>query len=189
MHTNKIKTLPSGLLGALLLLLPVAPAVFTACDADPVKVSIAMEMDYSQIIEAINSTNQTLTEKLTLIESALSDGFADSKAAQDLLRQAVDEARAAKAEKAAKEKKAKKAPKAKKDAKSAETEKTCFIPTGEPLMTNARAHPTPIISAVGRICRRLIPSGILLFFSAGPSARSFLNNPASAPSRRKSITA
>ena len=89
MHTNRIKTLPSGLLGALLLLLPVAPVAFTACDADPVKVSITMEMDYSQIIEAINSTNQTLSEKLTLIESALSSGFADSKAAQDLLRQAV----------------------------------------------------------------------------------------------------
>lgn len=66
-----------------------APVVFSACDAEPVTVSITMEEDYSQIIEAINSTNQTLTAKMSLIESALSQGFADDNAAQELLRKAV----------------------------------------------------------------------------------------------------
>lgn len=89
MHTKNILSFPAGLLGALLWLVPVSPLIFTACDAAPVKVSISMESDYSQIIEAIQSTNQTLTAKMALIESALSQGFADEKEAQDLLRQAV----------------------------------------------------------------------------------------------------
>ena len=66
-----------------------ASAVLTACDAEPVKVSVTMESDYSQIIDAINSANQTLTTKMALIESALSQGFADNKEAQELLRQAI----------------------------------------------------------------------------------------------------
>ena len=79
-----------GLLGAWLWLVPVAPLAFTACDAEPVKVSVTMEADYSQIIEAVNSSGQTLTTKMSLIESALSQGFANDKQAQDLLRQAVE---------------------------------------------------------------------------------------------------
>ena len=66
-----------------------ASVVITSCDAEPVKVSVTMEADYSQIIEAINSANQTLTDKMSLIETALSKGFADDKAAQELLRQAI----------------------------------------------------------------------------------------------------
>lgn len=73
----------------ILLWLLLAPVVFSACDAEPVTISITMEEDYSQIIEAINSTNQTLTAKMSLIESALSQGFADDNAAQELLRKAV----------------------------------------------------------------------------------------------------
>lgn len=66
-----------------------ASVVLTACDAEPVKVSVTMESDYSQIIDAINSANQTLTTKMALIESALSQGFADNREAQELLRQAL----------------------------------------------------------------------------------------------------
>lgn len=101
MHTKNIRIFPVGLLGAWLWLVPVAPLAFTACDAEPVKVSVTMEADYSQIIEAINSASQTLTTKMALIESALSQGFADDKAAQDLLRQAVSSLSGTTAEKLA----------------------------------------------------------------------------------------
>ena len=90
MHTKNIRIFPLGLLGAWLWLVPVASLAFTACDAEPVKVSVTMEADYSQIIEAVNSSGQTLTTKMSLIESALSQGFANDKQAQDLLRQAVE---------------------------------------------------------------------------------------------------
>jgi len=89
MHTKNIRVFPASLLGAMLWLVPVSPLVFSACDAEPVKVSVTMEADYSQIIEAIQGTSQTLTAKMALIESALSQGFADDNAAQELLRQAV----------------------------------------------------------------------------------------------------
>ena len=101
MHTKNIRIFPVGLLGIWLWLVPVAPLAFTACDAEPVKVSVTMEADYSQIIEAINSASQTLTTKMALIESALSQGFADDKAAQDLLRQAVSSLSGTTAEKLA----------------------------------------------------------------------------------------
>lgn len=89
MHTKNIRVFPASLLGAMLWLVLVSPLVFSACDAEPVKVSVTMEADYSQIIEAIQGTSQTLTAKMALIESALSQGFADDNAAQELLRQAV----------------------------------------------------------------------------------------------------
>ena len=92
MHTKNIRVFPASLLGAMLWLVPVSPLVFSACDAEPVKVSVTMEADYSQIIEAIQGTSQTLTAKMALIESALSQGFADDNAAQELLRQAYDAA-------------------------------------------------------------------------------------------------
>ena len=75
----------AGLLGTLLL----APLAFTSCDNVHPELSITIESDYSQIIEAIKSVNNTLTEKLAAIESAVQNGLADNKTSQELIQQAL----------------------------------------------------------------------------------------------------
>jgi hypothetical protein len=57
-------------------------------NGDP-EIDITVNSDYSKLIETINSTNKSLTEKLGLIETAISRGFADGTQAQELLLQAV----------------------------------------------------------------------------------------------------
>lgn len=88
MKTKRI--LPISLLGAILLLAPASPLVFTACNTESAQIDITMKSDYSKIIEAIDDVNNTLSQKLTLIESAISDGFADSKAQQEMIRKALE---------------------------------------------------------------------------------------------------
>ena len=85
--SNKYTGALRVVLGALLLLL--APLAFTACQPEPAKIDITIESDYSQIIEAIKSVDNTLTQKLAAIETAMQSGFADSKAAQELVAAAV----------------------------------------------------------------------------------------------------
>ena len=74
-------------LGALLLLL--APLAFTACQPEPVKIDITIDKEYSQIIDAIKGVDKTLAQKLAAIEAAVQDGFADDKAAKELITAAV----------------------------------------------------------------------------------------------------
>lgn len=88
MKTKRI--LPISLPGALLVLALVTPFVFTACNTESDKIDITMKSDYSKIVEAINDVNTTLSQKLTLIESAVSDGFADSKALQEMILKALE---------------------------------------------------------------------------------------------------
>ena len=88
MKTKRI--LPISLPGALLVLALVTPFVFTACNTESEKIDITMKSDYSKIVEAINDVNNTLSQKLTLIESAVSDGFADSKALQEMILKALE---------------------------------------------------------------------------------------------------
>lgn len=78
--------LPLLFLGALLWLVSLA---LTSCLEEPAKINIKMVSDYSQIVEAINRTDRSLTEKVSLVEAALASGFADSKAARQMLQQAV----------------------------------------------------------------------------------------------------
>lgn len=70
----------------LLLLLPLS---FTACDNMRPDISITVQSDYNQIIDAVSSTSRSLSDKLQLIEAAVASGFADGQAAQELLQQAV----------------------------------------------------------------------------------------------------
>ena len=86
----KNKRLRIGRLLFLLLLTPVAPMAFTACDTEPAEIVITMKSDLSKIIEAINDANKSLTEKLSLIESAAGSGFADDAEARKLLQQAIE---------------------------------------------------------------------------------------------------
>ena len=80
------RLLPAGMLGALLLLTPLA---FTSCQPEPAKIDITIKSDYSQIIDAIKSVDKTLAQKLAAIETAMQSGFADNKAAQELVAAAV----------------------------------------------------------------------------------------------------
>ena len=73
----------------LLLLASVVPVAFTGCNNGDPEISITVKSDYGKIIEALNSTNKSLTEKLQLIETAMARGFADNQEAQALLQQAV----------------------------------------------------------------------------------------------------
>lgn len=91
MKSMKMKRLlPISLLGAFCVLAPVAPFVFTACEPEPVKIVINMKSDLSTIIEAITDANNALTRKLTMIESAISDGVADSDARQEMILKALE---------------------------------------------------------------------------------------------------
>jgi hypothetical protein len=75
------------ILSGLVLLL--ASVSFPACENAHSDIDITLQTDYSQIVEAIDGVDQSLTTKLGLIESAVSEGFADVVAAQALVQKAV----------------------------------------------------------------------------------------------------
>ena len=79
-HTLPLFFLPAAL--ALLLAL-------TSCREEPATINITMVPDYSQIVEAINRTDRSLTEKMSLVEAAITGGFADINDARQLLSQAL----------------------------------------------------------------------------------------------------
>ena len=79
--------LDGGLLGLFLLLGMVSPLAFTSCMAPQPEIEITLVMDYSKVIQAINATNRSLTEKLSLIETALKNGFDENNTQQALLKQ------------------------------------------------------------------------------------------------------
>lgn len=63
---------------------------FTACvDLGHPEINITIESDYSGIIGAINDANRSLSEKLSLIESAIDEGRADAETQQEMLREAI----------------------------------------------------------------------------------------------------
>lgn len=76
--------------GLMLLWVLAAPLAFIGCDNGDPMIDITVKSDYGKIIEAINSANKSLTEKMSLIELAMSRGFADGKTGQALLGQAVE---------------------------------------------------------------------------------------------------
>ena len=81
MHTKRLKTL--------LLLVLALPLVFTACENAHSDIDITLQSNYSEIVAAIDKVDKSLSEKLSLIEAAVTGGFADNAAAQALLQQAV----------------------------------------------------------------------------------------------------
>ena len=68
MHTNRIKTIPSGLLVALLLAVSM---MSTACKEESQQVDITLITSPEALADAIGSMNRTLSEKLALIEPQL----------------------------------------------------------------------------------------------------------------------
>ena len=57
MKENKTirRILPTGVLGALLLLAPVAPLAFTACDTTQPEINITMESNFSGIVDKLSA--------------------------------------------------------------------------------------------------------------------------------------
>ena len=90
MKQFKFRSVTCGLLGALLLLGAAAPITFTSCENEHPEINITLTSDYSGIIDAINATNKTLTDKLAAIEAALKSGFADEKTALGELKTALE---------------------------------------------------------------------------------------------------
>ena len=75
--------------------------LFSACETETGKIHITLESDYSQIIQAINDANNSLTQKLALIESAFANGFTNSEEAQVLIQKALNSLSGTMAEKLA----------------------------------------------------------------------------------------
>lgn len=74
-----------------LLLLPLLllPLVFASCDSEPARINIVQKGDYSKLLEAVRSTDQSLSAKLELIENALTGGLAGDRQAIELIEEAI----------------------------------------------------------------------------------------------------
>ena len=64
----------------IIILLLLVPLFLPACDNMRPDISITVQSDYNQIIDAVGSTSRSLAEKLQLIEAAVASGFADGQA-------------------------------------------------------------------------------------------------------------
>ncbi len=67
----------------------ITPA-FTSCENEHPAVNVTLNSDYSGIVEAINSVNTTLSDKLALIEDAIKSGTVASGEANGLIKQALE---------------------------------------------------------------------------------------------------
>ena len=74
------------ILFVLLLLLPLA---FTSCEGEPAKIDITLESDYSGLLAAIRGVDRSVSDKLALIETAVSSGLADNQTAMKLARDLI----------------------------------------------------------------------------------------------------
>ena len=73
----------------LYLVLLMASVSFLSCENAHSDIDITLQSNYSDIVAAIDNVDNSLSEKMTLIESAVTGGFADNVEAQALLQQAV----------------------------------------------------------------------------------------------------
>ncbi|MBR4352653.1 MAG: hypothetical protein IKQ01_06245, partial [Bacteroidales bacterium] len=63
--------------------------LFAACETPQPEITITLESDFSEVIAAIRQSNQSLADKLALIEASVRDGMADNEAAMKLIETAV----------------------------------------------------------------------------------------------------
>ena len=73
----------------LLFLLLSLPLALTSCSSEPARISIVQKGDYSELLAAIRSADQSLSAKLGLIENAVSSGLADNQQAVELIEEAI----------------------------------------------------------------------------------------------------
>ena len=71
----------------LLILLPLA---FTSCGSEPAQINIVQKGDYSELLEAIRNADKTLSDKLDLIQEAVSSGLAGTQEAVELIVEALN---------------------------------------------------------------------------------------------------
>lgn len=70
-----------------LLILP--PFAFSSCESEPAQVKVRLEGDYRGLLEAIRSTDQSLSDKLALVEGAVNSGLASNQQAIQLLQEMI----------------------------------------------------------------------------------------------------
>lgn len=73
----------------LLLLLPFATLIFTACDEGHPEFGFSMEADYSEVIKAIKDSDKSLSDRVALIEAAVNSGLAESSSLMDMIKEAL----------------------------------------------------------------------------------------------------
>ena len=64
--------------------------LFSSCESSSPEISITFESDYGQLVAAIENVNQSLTDRMSLLEAAMESGLADGQAAIALVRKAVE---------------------------------------------------------------------------------------------------
>ena len=82
-----MKTRKIYLFSLLALLLPLA---FTACDSANPELSIKFDTNYSEIIEALRDSKQSLGGKMALIEAAMRNGLNDNQSLLALIQDAIE---------------------------------------------------------------------------------------------------
>ena len=73
----------------LLLFLPLAPLALSSCESGQEKIQIELELDSSGLLAAVHDANRSLTSRMELIESAVSDGLADNQQAMKLIQELI----------------------------------------------------------------------------------------------------
>ena len=74
------------LLFILLILLPFA---FSSCESEPARIEIVEKGDYSVLLEAVRSADQSLSAKLALVEKAVMDGVASDAQVAQLIQEMI----------------------------------------------------------------------------------------------------
>ena len=77
------------LLSLTLFLIPFYTLVFTACDDGHPEFLFSLDADYSEVIKAIKNSDKSLSDRVALIEAAVSSGLAESSSMIDLIKEAL----------------------------------------------------------------------------------------------------
>ena len=78
MNISKTDRMKAGLLSLTLFLIPFYTLVFTACDDGHPEFLFSLDADYSEVIKAIKDSDKSLSDRVALIEAAVSSGLAES---------------------------------------------------------------------------------------------------------------
>jgi len=66
-----------------------SPFSFTACDNANPEINILLDTDYREIIAAIGDANQSLSNKMALIEAAMRNGLSENESLMQLIQEAL----------------------------------------------------------------------------------------------------
>ena len=74
----------------LLLLAILSPLPFVACDSANPEFEIRLDTDYTEVMEALHDSKQSLTDKMALIEAALHGGLEGNQTLFELIQEALE---------------------------------------------------------------------------------------------------